>query len=141
MRNIIIALTALLTLCLTACAQSNIDKNTGNMNKKILVAYFSATGTTRSVARQIASATDGTLMEIEPVETYTDADLDWRDKQSRSSVEMHNLDFRPAIVPVSYWGLAPACRCCRTMRSGKSPAARTLTCQRRAGRNVHILLS
>ena len=97
MRNIIIALTALLTLCLTACAQSNIDKNTGNMNKKILVAYFSATGTTRSVARQIASATDGTLMEIEPVETYTDADLDWRDKQSRSSVEMHNLDFRPAI--------------------------------------------
>ena len=62
-----------------------------------LVAYFSATGTTAKAAHSIADITDGTLHEIVPQTTYTHADLDWHDKQSRSSVEMADTDARPAL--------------------------------------------
>ncbi|MBO4318369.1 MAG: hypothetical protein J5855_08885, partial [Mailhella sp.] len=64
---------------------------------KILVAYFSATGTTKGVAESIARAMGGDLYRIEPEQPYTDADLDWHDKQSRSSVEMADKNARPAI--------------------------------------------
>lgn len=64
---------------------------------KVLVAYFSATGTTKNVAEQIALATGGELLAIEPVQPYTSADLDWHDKQSRSSIEMREENARPAI--------------------------------------------
>ena len=63
----------------------------------ILVAYFSATGNTERVAQQIAEAKQATLWEIEPMEPYTAADLDWRDKQSRSSLEMADPEARPTI--------------------------------------------
>ena len=63
---------------------------------KILVSYFSATGTTKKVAEKIASAVSGDLFEIEPVNKYTEKDLDWMDKQSRSSVEM-NKNIKPEI--------------------------------------------
>ena len=63
-----------------------------------LVAYFSATGTTRAVAEKIASAVGADLFEIQPETPYTDADLDWRDKQSRSSLEMADKSSRPAIA-------------------------------------------
>ena len=65
---------------------------------KVLVAYFSASGVTKSVAQQLAEVTGGTLHEIKPAQPYTDADLDWRDKQSRSSVEMQEKSSRPAIT-------------------------------------------
>ena len=64
---------------------------------KILVSYFSASGVTKSVAEKIAKAVKGDLFEIEPKGKYTDADLDWTNKQSRSSVEMQNKSFRPEI--------------------------------------------
>ena len=64
---------------------------------KVLVSYFSATGTTKNVAEKISSAIEGDLFEIEPVEKYTDADLNWMDKKSRSSVEM-NENIKPDIV-------------------------------------------
>lgn len=64
---------------------------------KTLVVYFSATGTTAKVAQNIAKATDGTLRELVPQEAYTSADLDWHDKQSRSSVEMNDPKSRPAL--------------------------------------------
>ena len=64
---------------------------------KILVTYFSASGVTKSVAEKIASVINGDLYEIEPKEKYTDADLDWHNKQSRSSVEMKNKSFRPEM--------------------------------------------
>ena len=64
---------------------------------RILVSYFSASGVTRSVAEKIATAINGDLFEIEPVEIYTDEDLDWTNKQSRSTVEMNNKAFRPPI--------------------------------------------
>ena len=65
---------------------------------KRLVAYFSATGTTAKVAETLADAIGANLFEIEPEVPYTKEDLDWRNKNSRSSVEMNDKAFRPAIV-------------------------------------------
>ena len=65
---------------------------------KILVAYFSAEGTTRAVAQEIAAAARADLREIKPAVPYTKADLDWRDKHSRSSVEMADRGSRPALA-------------------------------------------
>ena len=63
---------------------------------KILVSYFSASGTTKRVAEKVATAVNGDLFEIEPKERYTEADLNWMNKQSRSSVEMNN-NIKPEI--------------------------------------------
>ena len=65
---------------------------------KVLVAYFSATGVTKGVALQLAEVAGADLHEIKPAQAYTDADLDWHDKQSRSSVEMQDKGSRPAIT-------------------------------------------
>ena len=64
---------------------------------KALVAYFSASGTTAKVAKGLAAATGADLFEIVPEKPYTAADLDWRDKQSRSTLEMKDKSSRPAI--------------------------------------------
>ena len=66
------------------------------MSKK-LVAYFSASGVTAKVANALAEALVATLHEIKPEIPYTAADLDWMNKQSRSSVEMSDKSSRPAI--------------------------------------------
>lgn len=68
-----------------------------NIMKK-LVAYFSATGTTRDVAKKIAKEWGADLFEIEPLKKYTYEDLNWRNKQSRSTIEMENKSFRPPIA-------------------------------------------
>lgn len=60
------------------------------MSKKILVAYFSASGVTEKAAKKLAEAAGADLFEIRPAVPYTSADLDWMDKKSRSSVEMNN---------------------------------------------------
>ena len=65
---------------------------------KILVCYFSASGVTKGVAVKIANVVNGDLFEIEPVEKYTQADLDWTNKQSRSSIEMNDRSFRPPVL-------------------------------------------
>lgn len=65
---------------------------------KTLVAYFSASGVTKAVAETIAEVSGSDIYEIKPETPYTEADLDWRDKTSRSSVEMQNPDSRPAIA-------------------------------------------
>ena len=65
---------------------------------KILVAYFSASGVTAGAAKEIAEAVGGDLFEIRPEEPYTAADLDWRNKKSRSSIEMNDPASRPAIA-------------------------------------------
>lgn len=65
---------------------------------KVLVSYFSASGVTKSIAEKIASAVGGDLFEIEPVERYTDEDLDWTNKQSRSTIEMNDKSFRPPVL-------------------------------------------
>ncbi len=66
--------------------------------KKILVAYFSCTGTTRRVAQGLAAAVGADVYEITPAVPYTRADLDWTDSSSRSSVEMKDASSRPEIA-------------------------------------------
>ena len=67
------------------------------MSKK-LVAYFSASGTTKKAAERLAKAAGADLFEIKPTIPYTSADLNWMDKKSRSSVEMNDPDSRPEIA-------------------------------------------
>ena len=65
---------------------------------KALVAYFSAGGVTAKVAGKLASALEADTYEIKPEVKYTKADLNWMNKKSRSSVEMNDKTFRPAII-------------------------------------------
>lgn len=67
------------------------------MSKK-LVAYFSASGTTKRAAEHLAKAEGADLFEIKPAVPYTSADLNWMDKKSRSSVEMSDPSSRPEIA-------------------------------------------
>lgn len=64
---------------------------------RVLVSYFSASGVTEKVAEKIANVFKADLFKIDPVEEYTEYDLDWRDKQSRSSKEMQDKSSRPKI--------------------------------------------
>ena len=66
--------------------------------KKVLVAYFSASGVTARAAKEIAKAVGADLYEIRPVQPYTDGDLNWMDKKSRSTVEMNDPSCRPPIA-------------------------------------------
>ncbi len=68
---------------------------------KTLVAYFSASGVTAKVAAKVAQAAKADLYEIKPAVPYTKADLNWMDKKSRSSLEMNDKAFRPAIADKS----------------------------------------
>lgn len=70
------------------------------MSKK-LVAYFSASGNTASLAKKLADAAGADIYEIRPETPYTGADLNWQDKQSRSSVEMSDHSSRPALADKS----------------------------------------
>ena len=97
MKKLVLMLTALLTISLSACSQKKTDTNM-NMKQKVLVAYFSASGVTKGVAQQLAEVAGADLHEIKPAQPYTDADLDWHNKQSRSSVEMQDKSSRPAIT-------------------------------------------
>ena len=63
----------------------------------VLVTYFSASGVTRNVAEKIAGENGYDIFEIKPVEKYTSADLDYMDKNSRSTIEMNDKSFRPPI--------------------------------------------
>ena len=89
-------------LILTACAQ-NHNKTTHttetkeNKEMKTLIVYFSATGNTKAAAQKLAEEHNADLYEITPEVPYTAADLDWRDKTSRSTIEMQDKTSRPAI--------------------------------------------
>ena len=87
--------TALMAFCLSACAQQTKQEK---KQMKVLVAYFSVSGVTKGAAEQLAAVAGADLHEIKPAQPYTGADLDWRDKQSRSSVEMQDKKSRPAIT-------------------------------------------
>ena len=64
---------------------------------RVLVAYFSASGVTKNVAEKLAEAAGADIFEIVPEQKYTSVDLNWQDKNSRSSVEMNDRNSRPAI--------------------------------------------
>ena len=80
----------------TSTNMENTD-NQDAQEHKILVAYFSATGTTKGVAEHIANGLNADIIEIVPEEAYTDADLDYNDNNSRTTIEMNDPDARPAI--------------------------------------------
>ena len=90
----IIICTVAMLFSTTACAQ---NRKENKEMKGTLVAYFSATGTTKRAAQQLAKEKDADLFEIAPAVPYTAADLDWRDKSSRSTLEMKDKSSRPAI--------------------------------------------
>lgn len=94
MKKILLVLSAC-CLMFGACAQSKEKEN--NDMKKTLVAYFSATGTTKAAAKKLANELNADLFEIAPEVAYTAADLNWRDKTSRSTLEMRDKSSRPAI--------------------------------------------
>ncbi|MBR4276390.1 MAG: NAD(P)H-dependent oxidoreductase [Prevotella sp.] len=94
MKRIAIIICALAAICMTACAQ---QKQKEHKKAKTLVAYFSASGVTKVAAEKLAEVTGGDIYEIQPKVPYTDADLDWHNKKSRSSVEMADPASRPAI--------------------------------------------
>jgi len=73
------------------------EGSTEMSNSKVLVAYFSATGTTKQLAGTIAEVTGGDLYEIVAAEPYTDADLDYTDDSSRTTIEQNDSSSRPAI--------------------------------------------
>ena len=107
---------ALAALMLMPVGAQNVQKT-----KKTMVVYFSATGTTKAAAQRLAREHKATLWEIEPAEKYTAADLDWRNKKSRSSVEMNDPEARPTIKQCTnimpydtiyvgfpiWWGICP----------------------------------
>ena len=101
MRTLSLMIAAAASMILAvSCGQSGkkSSKNEETVDSKTLVAYFSATGTTAAVAKGVAQATGGTLYEIKPEVKYTAEDLDWTVKTSRSTIEMQDKSFRPAIV-------------------------------------------
>ena len=89
MKHLKIFLLAVLTVFAASAFSQNKTQNIME-KKKVLVVYFSATGTTEQVAKHIAKIADADICEIAPAKPYTNADLDWTNKQSRSSVEMNN---------------------------------------------------
>lgn len=98
MKQLTTIIALLLALSVTACSNgSKAEKETTKMETKTLVAYFSATGTTADAAKLVADAADADLYQIEPETPYTDADLDWTNKQARSTVEMKDPKSRPAV--------------------------------------------
>ena len=95
----------LVLFTLSACSTSEQPTNentsipdvSGSAEHHVLVAYFSATGNTKSVAGTIANCTNATLYEITPETPYSDEDLDYNNDNSRTSIEMNDPNARPAI--------------------------------------------
>lgn len=113
-------LAVLTFLSVSAFPQNKSKENMGKKN--VLVVYFSATGTTWQAAEKLANIANADICEIVPMNPYTNADLDWHNSQSRSSIEMNDPQSRPEIkaigVDVSkydtiflgypiWWNLAP----------------------------------
>ena len=93
----LLTLCAMLAVVLTSCAQQKAKTAARKASSEVLVAYFSATGTTEGVARVIASGIGAPLFRITPLRPYSEADLDWRNDKSRSSLEAADRSARPAM--------------------------------------------
>lgn len=81
---------------------TDTTENTSTGNGKTLVVYYSATGNTKDVAEKIAKITDGNLFEIEPIDPYTDDDLDWTNDDSRVSREHDDESLRDVELVSTY---------------------------------------
>jgi len=123
MKNILLIVIGLLIIGAgVVFALQNNGKENPVKSENTLVAYFSATGTTKRVAENLAKATGADIYEIKPLKPYTSADLNWHDSNSRSSVEMNDPKSRPELVSDNFsidnydtiylgfpiwWGTAP----------------------------------
>ena len=81
----------------SASPETSGSQDAGQAYKKVLVVVFSATGTTKGVAEKIASIEDADLYEIKAAQEYTSADLNWNDRNSRSTKEQNDKSVRPGI--------------------------------------------
>lgn len=97
MYRLLLILLAVVGMATATDAQQRQSMNKVQSNHKILIAYFSATGTTARAAEKLANVTGGEIYAIVPAQPYISSDLAWNDKQSRSSVEMNDSKSRPAI--------------------------------------------
>lgn len=97
MKQIIFIFMSLLCFSCSSKAQNQTANTDVQSDKKILVAYFSCTGTTEKVADAIAKTVGSKLYRITPAAAYTSADLNWNNKSSRSSVEMTTENSRPEL--------------------------------------------
>ncbi len=93
MRKVFVFLMSCLMALSVFCAVNAAEEHSDT-----LVVYFSATGTTKSVAEKIADLTDADLYEIIPAEIYTAEDLNWNDRNSRTSIETDDPSCRPEIA-------------------------------------------
>lgn len=91
---LVFALIAGLALPATNVSAAGIQKKT---SKKVLIVYFSGTGTTRSAAKKIKKATGGKLYQIKAAEPYTSADLDYSNDDCRANVEQQDETVRPEV--------------------------------------------
>ena len=87
-----------LVLTVSCCAASLAENEPAVPGSHILVVYFSATGTTKGVAEKLAEGLSADLYEIVPEEPYTDADLNYNNSKSRTSIETDDRTCRPAIA-------------------------------------------
>ena len=101
-RFVCVLVTVIATLAVAFAQKTTTAKA---KSSEIVVVYFSATGTTAAKARLLSEAVGGKLYEITPAKRYSSADLDWRNKSSRCSVEMKDSKSRPGIGgnPLSGW--------------------------------------
>lgn len=97
MKRIMLFMMAVCLIGFSACSQKQ-NKQKEDKQMKSLVVYFSASGVTKGVAKQLAEIAKADLHEITPEQIYTDADLDWTNKQSRSTLEMKDKNSRPKIT-------------------------------------------
>jgi flavodoxin len=105
MKKYIFITALIISSTLIVCAQKNRTANNtdienqiqGKNMKNVLIAYFSCTGNTRSLAEQIAKASKAELYEIKPKIPYSSEDLNWRNNSSRTNIERNNPSSRPAI--------------------------------------------
>ena len=96
MKKLLLTLVTM-SMLFSAAAQSGKTSNYPK-GKRVLVAYFSASGVTAKAAQKLAAVTNGDLYAITPATPYTDADLNWHNRQSRSSVEMNDVNARPQLA-------------------------------------------
>ena len=97
MKKMIALLTALM-LTVAALPVASAEEQTVELTSHILVVYFSATGTTKGVAEKLVEGLSADFYEIIPEEPYTNADLNYNNSKSRTSIEMDDEDCRPAIA-------------------------------------------
>jgi len=93
-----VALSMLMIFSLTACGGEKKSADVQDTKTKILVAYFSCTGSTKTLAENAAEVLKADLYEIKPKVPYTSEDLNWKDETTRATVEQRDENARPELA-------------------------------------------